>query len=558
MHFFIITPTYNRLSLLQRNIASVQTQSFHDFTHYIIDDSGDTVTADWMEYNPQRQTIFMKNPGNKGSNYSKNQALETIFREHDTRDGYIIFLDDDDFLSDNALKELSEEISREKKGWYMSLRCYKDGSQITRSVRWEGEYNYVEDYLLGTALHGDATHSISTAILGDARFATDVKNGEEWIFFLQVAQKSRIQFVSLSTTLSDGYLWDGLTSARTDIAFRRKMMLRMYQLVWQYFPEIFRGKILLGVIYYLPGVWQAAFNIQRILTVAKKYVSTTFLKWFMQVIYMTMRKFLDNPVSIFPFLKKYLYSRFIADSMIPRYEGYTFLDYAATLDYAIEKNVTLIRFGDELFDMLQWLWLYFDNWHQKYSKSLEKWIKKVLKEQDNRILLCFNPEFVFKSKSGFEREWIGSEWQLWINSKMYLYKYLQKGRIYGSALLFHLRYNSSFDFQKFSRFLAPKNIIIIVTKSSRFQNCKLGVTTDFIESPQSDAWDAYDEMKQSVLKLIEEKGYKKENVLILGSASSATKVLAWDLQVHHDIISWDTGQFFDIAARQIQELGDKK
>ncbi len=92
---------------------------------------------------------------------------------------------------------------------------------------------------------------------------------------------------------------------------------------------------------------------QRILTRGKKYLSITFLRWLIYVVHMTLRKFLDNPVSIFPFLKKYVYSRFVADSMISRYEGHKFLDYAGTLDYAIEKNMTLIRFGDELFDMLQ-------------------------------------------------------------------------------------------------------------------------------------------------------------------------------------------------------------
>lgn len=558
MHFFIITPTFRRLVLLKRNIASVQSQSFRGFTHYIIDDSGNSATSDWMENNPQKQTTFIKNSGNKWSNYSKNQVLDIILRDYDTSDGYVIFLDDDDFLSENALRELSEEIAREKKDWYITLRCYKDGSPITKSVRWKGEYEYVRDYLLGTTLRWDATHIISTTLLQDVRFPADIKNGEEWIFFLQIAHKSRIQFVPLSTTLSDGYLWDGLTSAWVDRAFRRKMLWRMYQLVWRYFPEIYRWKILLGIIYYLPGVWYLVSHTQRIVTIMKKYTSVTFLKWFMYVVHMTLRKFLDNPVSIFPFLKKYMYSRFVADSMISHYEGHEFLDYAATLDYAIENNITLIRFGDELFDMLEWLWLYFDNWHQKYSKSLEAWIKQILTEQDDRILLCFNPEFILKSKWEFERQWIGNEWQLWINSKMYLYKYLQKGRTYGSALLFHLRYNSHFDFQKLWQFLAPKNIIIIVTRSSRFHDCKIGATTDFIEAPQNDAWESYDEMKQAVLGLIEKKGYKKENVLVLGSASSATKVLAWDLQIHHNIVSWDTGQFFDIAAKQIQELGNKK
>jgi hypothetical protein len=533
-------------------------QSFRDFTHYIIDDSEDAVTSGWIENNTQRQTIFIKNPENMGSNYSKNQALDMIFWTSHHDESYVIFLDDDDFLSENALKCLSEKISQEKKNWYLTRRCYKNGAQITEAIRWEGEYDYIQDYLLGKSLFWDATHIISSILLTDIRFPSDIKNGEEWIFFLQVARKSKIQFLSLVTTLSDWYLSDGLTLAKIDIAFRKKMLWRMYQLVWSYFPEVFRGKILLGILYYFPLVWHSISYIKRIWTIKKKYLSITFFKWFIDVVHMTLRKFIDNPLSIFAFLKKYLYSRFVADSMINHYTGYKFLDYGATLDYAVENNMTLIRFGDELFDMLQWLWLYFDNWHQKHSKSLEEWIKRILTEQDDRILLCFNPEFILKSKSQFEYQWIGNEWQLWINSKMYLYKYLQKGRIYGSALLFHLRYNAHFDFQKLWRFLAPKNVIIIVTKSSRFHDCKIGMTTDFIEAPQNDAWDAYDEMKQAVLELIKKKWYKKENVLVLGSASSATKILAWDLHMNHDIVSWDTGQFFDLAAKQIQELGHKK
>lgn len=278
------------------------------------------------------------------------------------------------------------------------------------------------------------------------------------------------------------------------------------------------------------------------------------IRWFYTVISQTLQKFIDNPRSIIPFFKKHFYYRFIADSMIPYYRDFHFLSYTETLDYAIKNNYTLIRFGDEIFDMLQWLGLYFNDWHQQYNEKLVNELQNVLVNQDDKILLCFNPELVFLSKDEFKKRWIGNQWQFWINSKIFLKKYLQKDRLYGSALLFHTRYNPNLDFYKLGEFFSEKHVIIIVTRSERFAGCNLGKTTHFIEAPQNNAWDSYDDMKRQVLQIIEVQWYNKEDILVLWSASSATKVLAWDLQKNYRITSWDTGQFFDLAAKKIQEL----
>ena len=185
-------------------------------------------------------------------------------------------------------------------------------------------------------------------------------------------------------------------------------------------------------------------------------------RWCYTVISQTLQKFVDNPRSIIPFLKKHCYYRFIADGMIPKYQDIHFLDYSATLDYIIQNRVSLIRFGDEIFDMIQGLGLYFNDWHQKYSPSLRNALNTILTEQSDNILLSFNPELILLSKKDFQKQGIGNQWQFWINSKIFLRQFLDSHRVYGSALLFHLRYNPNLDFEKLATYFSSKHIIIIV------------------------------------------------------------------------------------------------
>lgn len=256
MHFFIITPTYNRFSQLQRNIQSVQEQNFHNFTHYIIDDSSNNDTEKWFSESHFTNTVYLKNEKNLWSNFSKNRALEALFSGIIPQESYVLFLDDDDYLSSNALADLEWAIGGNKKyDWYISRRVYPHGIPITQAKKSEWVYRYIDDYLLGNLISGDATHIINTNVLTNARFPFDIKNWEEWIFFLKIAKKSDMYFLDLSSTLSDGYSIDWLTLNSSDRWFRRKMFLYMYHLIGADFPHIKRWKIILGYICYLPWIW---------------------------------------------------------------------------------------------------------------------------------------------------------------------------------------------------------------------------------------------------------------------------------------------------------------
>ncbi|MFH1188277.1 MAG: GT-D fold domain-containing glycosyltransferase [bacterium] len=266
-----------------------------------------------------------------------------------------------------------------------------------------------------------------------------------------------------------------------------------------------------------------------------------------------LQKFLDNPKALLPFLKKRLHYNRIADKQLPYYKDFKFFDYEHTIDDIITHNKSIVRFGDELFDMLQGIGLYYGNWRQKYSPDLAKRLREVISSRDPRILVCFNPEFILKTKEDFEREGIPEQYQFWTNSKIFLKDYYHKDVIYGSALCFTPRYNTRLDFQKLKYFFLKKHIIILTSGIERFRDVALGRTTELLEAPASDAWQKYDMIKESLLSLIGTKGVSKNEILVLVSMGSAAKVLVFDL-TQLGYTAWDTGQFFDLAFREIKKI----
>lgn len=265
------------------------------------------------------------------------------------------------------------------------------------------------------------------------------------------------------------------------------------------------------------------------------------------------QKFLDNPKAVFPFLKKRLYYNFIADKQLPRYVDFKYLNYEQTIDNIINNNKSIVRFGDELFDMLQGIGLYYGNWRQKYDQKLAEKMKEVISSRNPRMLVCFNPEFILKDKRWFKDRGIPEQYHLWINSKIFLKDYYHKDTIYGSALCFTPSHNKNIDYQKLKNFFLTKHIIIVTSNIQRFQNIKLGKTTDFLEAPASDAWQSYEQIKKSLLSLLQKKNTPANEILMLISMGSAAKVLVYEL-TNLGYTAWDTGQFFDLASREIQNL----
>lgn len=137
--FYIITPTFERPDQLQRNMNSVTKQSYKNYKHIIVDDSVTNETWKFLKnFSKNDKQIFFRNQQNYGVNYSRNRALDFCKKDaNENFDNYIIFLDDDDWFSENALTEIVSRIEKEGESWYISRLCKKDGMSLTSIKRYE-------------------------------------------------------------------------------------------------------------------------------------------------------------------------------------------------------------------------------------------------------------------------------------------------------------------------------------------------------------------------------------------------------------------------------------
>ena len=261
-----------------------------------------------------------------------------------------------------------------------------------------------------------------------------------------------------------------------------------------------------------------------------------------------MAKFRDHPPAVIPFLKKRLYYNLVADSYLKYYQDVTFLDYQETIDTLINDNRSFARFGDEAFDMIQGIGLYFNNWRQRYHPELAKRYREVIGSNHPRLLLGFNPELFLMTRAEFAQAGIPEQYQFWTNTKVFLKDHLNEGQVYGRALCFHERYNTKINYEEIIGHLKTRHLVVIAANTKRFNNATLGLTTDYIEGPGNDAFDHYDELLEKARQTAA--AYPREQVLTLAALGPTSKVLVYDLTLE-GYTAWDTGQLFDLALKRL-------
>lgn len=261
-----------------------------------------------------------------------------------------------------------------------------------------------------------------------------------------------------------------------------------------------------------------------------------------------MRKFTDNPLAVFYFLRRKLYDHYIADRYVPLYKTLTYLSPEATLNYIIDNDCSIIRLGDGEFGLMRGASVYFNNWHQKYDKRLSKKLLEVASSHDPRVLLCIPGDHLTKTK-----EEDPEEFKYWINSKILLHKLVRGGKVYGSSFAFYPKINTDINYRKLQEYLSRKNVIIITSGLERFGNIQLGNSTHLIEAPKSNSWSSMPRIHSQLEALIKDNGLEKNETLVMVSMGPAAKVLVYEL-TKEGFTAWDAGQFFDLAYKNIQEI----
>ena len=106
LRFSIIVPVYNIKEYISDAINSILKQSFREFEIIVVDD-GSTDGSEILVDEIQRENsdiIKVIHQKNKGLSEARNVAIDVAQGE------YIVLLDSDDFLDENALYELNKVV----------------------------------------------------------------------------------------------------------------------------------------------------------------------------------------------------------------------------------------------------------------------------------------------------------------------------------------------------------------------------------------------------------------------------------------------------------------
>lgn len=110
--FYIIIPTYNRFDKIKKAIQSVLQQIYDKYHIIIVDDHSDKNNHIQLEKytNCNDRISYYYLPENRGHCYARNFALSKISE----LDSWIKYLDDDDLILPNCLKDIADYISNNK------------------------------------------------------------------------------------------------------------------------------------------------------------------------------------------------------------------------------------------------------------------------------------------------------------------------------------------------------------------------------------------------------------------------------------------------------------
>lgn len=208
--FVIILPTYNRSSLLVRAVNSIKAQKHNNWQCVIVNDGSSDNTSEVAENLAKTDSrIHILSKPNGGVNAARNTGIEYALSHFE--EFYFLFIDDDDYLHTDCFEHASRSIYNHcdyKWHGFNSLKI-SNGRKVSR-VKNYGANNYINDLMFGKNWRGDITSFIHCSLIENVRYCKEIKNGEEWIFWSQLAKKNDVFINNIPGSYKD-YLPAGLT-----------------------------------------------------------------------------------------------------------------------------------------------------------------------------------------------------------------------------------------------------------------------------------------------------------------------------------------------------------
>ncbi len=135
----IIVPIYNSSRSLDRCVNSIRSQSYENIEIILINDGSKDNSAKMCDaYAKEDNRIVIIHQENQGASIARNNGLKKATGE------YILFVDSDDFLDENACKTLLENILENHSDVAISNKDFYIGDKILKNVLYN-ESNFLRE-----------------------------------------------------------------------------------------------------------------------------------------------------------------------------------------------------------------------------------------------------------------------------------------------------------------------------------------------------------------------------------------------------------------------------
>ncbi len=249
-------------------------------------------------------------------------------------------------------------------------------------------------------------------------------------------------------------------------------------------------------------------------------------------------KLKHNPFCFFEYINKArLMFTYQPEKIIPKYQRLETLDADQTVD-EILKGKSIIRVGDGEMEIIRGFSIISNDFTQKYDKHLAEELKKVLVQDNSKLLTCISHTFL-KEDLIIKNNWV------WKYSQRLYYKYLNFNVIYGDALIFRSYNKKRYD--KLINYIKNKQILMITHNASTLiEKHKYLKGAIYYDIPANNA----SLKRNKIIKEVEQIIEKEKPELVLVSGGAFAKELINTLFIPGSPQFLDIGSFYDYGQKQ--------
>lgn len=213
----IIVPVYNAQEYLQKCLNSIRSQQEKEWELILVDDGSTDLSGKICDrFGMIDSRIRVIHKLNGGVSSARNVGIDNAIGE------YIMFVDSDDWLENDLLKQLKENIQDADIviGGYKSIRRSSEIINKAQSALFEIDDlgNYYYELLQTYQTNSPFSKLYKKEIIASQRFRGDIQLGEDYLFNMEYIRKCK-KIKIVDTT---GYIYNCMNESSATRKFREK------------------------------------------------------------------------------------------------------------------------------------------------------------------------------------------------------------------------------------------------------------------------------------------------------------------------------------------------